>query len=525
MFSSSELIHFVFANDDDDYYCGGLLRLDLNQYLWMKLHEEHYHAVYFLSRSDANIFSIKTCGDKKSSSFTVKQSIWSWVLGTETEEEQQGNWLCRQLEGGTDRKSAFICSLDDFCRLLSSEAWKGTMGSFASLRKRTGIFVLTAPVTAEGSQRLLLQNPVFDRLKETAVTEARNGGVRPLYPSIQEKKRDSLLFLNTFRRDRIQDLLCRLSFEEGRILPQDQLDAAADYLTRYLNCAALRKAEPLFDGGRLNWNFKYRDLYERLQKGEVLQRLLLQSWQAHQSGSLRQWREDAPPGILREKGSYAERCLQLTVPEAMTDAAQCGVILEQIREVVRTPKNRLESDRIVAECKDLFTELDTAKSNGDGDTYRRTLYAILFCVQWVYVDKGQEEKILQTIKTLKQIIQLSADYSQRKKRLAIDRQTLQTWKNELTEKKIQQQTQLLELRKGMLNQLEDAMSSTIIGLSSNSDSDDVRELKNALDDILREAEAEKQANEPEEPQQETTMDEAPEELAFHDSLYDYLPPD
>ncbi|MCD7917264.1 MAG: hypothetical protein LUF84_02220, partial [Clostridiales bacterium] len=104
MFSSSELIHFVFANDDDDYYCGGLLRLDLNQYLWMKLHEEHYHTVYFLSRTDANIFSIKTCGDKKSSSFTVKQSIWSWVLGTETEEEQQENWLCRQLEGGTDRK-------------------------------------------------------------------------------------------------------------------------------------------------------------------------------------------------------------------------------------------------------------------------------------------------------------------------------------------------------------------------------------------------------------------------------------
>ncbi|MCD8086520.1 MAG: hypothetical protein LUF28_09430 [Clostridiales bacterium] len=435
MFSSSELIHFVFANDDDDYYCGGLLRLKLNQYLCMKLHEERYHTVYFLSRSDAHTFSIQTYDNIKSDTLAVKSSWWSRIFGTETEEKQQGDWLRSQLEADTYNKVAFVCPLDDFCRLLEAEEWESTLTSLANLKRRTGIFVLTAPVTAEGSQKLLLHSRVFKQLNETAVTGARNGGVRPLYPSIQEKKRDSMLYLNTFRRDRIQDLLCRLSFDEGRILPRDQLDGAADYLTRYLNCAALRKAQPLFDGGRLTWNFKYRDLYERLQKGEVLERLLLQSRRARQSGFLQQWQEDAPPGILREKGSYAERCLQLTVPETMADAEQCRVILDQIRGAVRTPKNRFENDSIVAEFEDLFTELDTAKSSEDGNTYRRALYAILFCVQWVYVDKGQEEKILQTIKTLKQIIQLSADYSQRQKRLAVDRQTLQKGKNELTEKK------------------------------------------------------------------------------------------
>ncbi|MCD8086519.1 MAG: hypothetical protein LUF28_09425 [Clostridiales bacterium] len=77
----------------------------------------------------------------------------------------------------------------------------------------------------------------------------------------------------------------------------------------------------------------------------------------------------------------------------------------------------------------------------------------------------------------------------------------------------------------MLNQLEDAMSSTIIGLSSNNDSDDVRDLKKALDDILSEAEAGQQTNGPEEFQQEPETDKDPETFEFDDSLYDYLPPD
>ena len=58
MFSSKELLHLVFADETDTYYGDDLLKLELNQYLWLKLHES-YQTVYFLGAA-GKTFTIKT---------------------------------------------------------------------------------------------------------------------------------------------------------------------------------------------------------------------------------------------------------------------------------------------------------------------------------------------------------------------------------------------------------------------------------------------------------------------------------
>ncbi|MCD7761425.1 MAG: hypothetical protein LUH16_06590 [Clostridiales bacterium] len=484
MFSSSELIHFVFANDSDIYCCGGLLRLGLEQYLWLRLHER-YQAVYFLHAGEQT-FSIRTYGDVKSKPFET--SWWTQVLRGTTEAEEQGKWLVRQLKGRQGETVAFVCPLGEFCALLSSDEWRETLEQLGSMDRRTGIIVLTAPVTAEGSRELFLTSPVFDRLRETAVTDARVGGERELYGSIQSKKRDSMIFLNEFTRERVRDLLLRLSFVEGRYLSRQEADSAAAYLTLYLNCRSVRQKKPLFGGGKLGWNFQYRELYDHLRKEDVWDLLLAQSRQVDRAGGLSAWLSkeglsafSAPPDILWGKNSYADRCLHLLIPKKFqTDRDRIDRIsplLLEIRNAVRSPKNRLESPAMVREVERLLPELESVQENGYADTYERVLYALQFCVHWIYVrpDSDEEKGILQITEQLWKLIRLSRDYERQRGELARAIHS-HTGNSSLSDQIIEQFANRVSALKKLLDQYEAAVRKAVFQLST----DSIREIVNRM---------------------------------------------
>ncbi|MCC8129609.1 MAG: hypothetical protein LIO51_06710 [Clostridiales bacterium] len=515
MFSSSELIHFVFANDSDIYCCGGLLQLGLEQYLWLRLHEQ-YQAVYFLHAGEQT-FSIRTYGDVKSKPFET--SWWTQVLRGTTEAEEQGKWLVRQLKGRQGETAAFVCPLGEFCTLLSSDEWRETLEQLSGMERRTGIIVLTAPVTAEGSRGLLLTSPVFDRLRETAVTDARVGGERELYSSIQSKKPDSVVYLNEFTRERVRDLLLRLSFVEGRYLSRQEADTAAAYLALYLNCSEIRQAKPLFGSGSLSWNFQYRELYDHLRKEDVWDCLLAQSRQVDQAGGLSAWLSktglsavSAPPGILWGKNSYADRCLRLTVPERLRpdDAAakRISAMMREIRKTVRSPRNRLESPAMVREVERLLRELDGIQTNGYVGTYERMLYALQFCVRWVYVrpDSESEKGILQITEKLWEVIRLSREYERQRSYLA-DVIRSQTGNSSLTDKTIEQSVDRVSAMKQVLDRYEDAVKASILRLTLGTDTGNIRGIVQRLE---QELEAEKR-KEKEREKEKKRRDEAEKE--------------
>ena len=90
MFSSSDLISFVFANENDTYYRDDLLKLNQDQQLWHLLHES-FDTVYFL-RNTENQLQVYSFGDSKGGPCPVfKDKIFT------SAEEQLGNWMLRQL--------------------------------------------------------------------------------------------------------------------------------------------------------------------------------------------------------------------------------------------------------------------------------------------------------------------------------------------------------------------------------------------------------------------------------------------
>lgn len=397
MFSSKELISFVFVNENDIYYGDDLLKLDQDQYLWDLLHGS-YDAVYFLS-AEGSTFQVRTFGDVSCSEYTPgKKSLFSkW--GGKTEQTVQGDWLLRQLRAKSGATAAFVCPLEDFCSVLSDDSWDETLDAIAGEKKRTGIFVLTASATAEQTKDLLLESPVFEKLHETAVTDLRGGELRELYGTIKKRKWDSCLFLNTFTWERVRALLLHVAMAyPQRCESCRQLDQLADYLSTYLREPELACDEPLFTSDLPADYLMYRELYEHLCQEWVWNRLQKQSERYARQENWLERRESAGTHVpvLRDRNSYAGKCMKVKLPQWVRthedEGPRADRLLQDIRGLVSTPKNRRENRQIANAAEDFLSRIDAVR-DGDLDTYKQVLNALKFCIDRIYTDPEEQETV------------------------------------------------------------------------------------------------------------------------------------
>ena len=414
MFSSKELISFVFSNENDTYYGDDLIKRDLNHYLWERLHAG-FDAVYFLSAGDGT-FSIRSYGDLRCNTYTPGKKKLLSIFSGSTEQSEQGSWIQKQLRAKSGETAAFVCPLEDFCTVLSDSRWDESLEAMAEDPKRTGIFVLTASATAERTSRLLLESPVFDKLHETAVTDLRGCALRDLYGSLKKRKWDNCLFLNSFSWERIRGLLLHLVMEDAdRYTACANLDSMTEYLYALFHDPQFADTQPLFHSDFPADYLMYARVYEQLQS--------LRSWQVLENQSAAFARQDQRPRrkdgsgvpVLRDRNSYAGRCMKIRLPGWLlrdeAAAPRASELLQSIRDQVSVPKNRLENGELAAAAEELLNQLD-AVHDGDGDTFCQVLSALKFCVSHVYADPQAEETagILEVIRKQKQAVDICGMY-------------------------------------------------------------------------------------------------------------------
>lgn len=385
MFSSKELISFVFANENDTYYGDDLFKRDINQHLWKRLHE-NYQAVYFLSAKDDS-FRVRSYGDLHCSEYTPKKKKMFGLLSGNSEQSELGGWIQKQLRAKPDSAAAFVCSLDDFCSVLSDPEWDTVLEEIAEEKKRTGIFVLTASATAEKSANLLLTSPVFEKLHETAVTDLRDGALRDLYSTLKRRKGDNCVFLNSFTWEQIYGLLLHLVTEyPDRYESCEQLEKMSDYLYTYLHSPDFACKQKLFPEETVISALMYEELYAWL-KDE-------RNWGKFEPKAIKECSPVVLPSsdiaVLRDPNSYAGRCLKIKLPQWLekdnTAHKQAQTALDDICTEASVPKSRAENSEITAFAEKLLGQLDTV-APGDSESYNFMLSALKFCVDNVYSEK------------------------------------------------------------------------------------------------------------------------------------------
>ncbi len=400
MFASKDLISFVFSNENDIYYGDDLIKRDLNQYLWERLHE-NYEAVYFLS-AEEDSFRVRTYGDLSCSEYVPGKKKLMSLFSSNSEQTEFGGWLQRQLRAKPDATAAFVCPLDDFCSVLSDPKWYPTLAGIAEEKKRTGIFVLTASATAEKSAELLLTSPVFEKLQETAVTDLRGGAQRELYSTLKKRKWDNCVFLNTFPWERVRGLLLHVIMEyPGRCDSCEELDQMTEYLYAYLQDPEFAHTEKLLPEVPIAGYLRYEELFDWLKSERHWARFEARSMVFAQNGKNRNHQESALShvAVLREPHTYAGRCLKIKLPSWLTmepeTKERAETTLRSIHNRVMVPQNRVENKQIEEITIKFLNQLDAVR-NGDGQSYHWLLQSLAFCVEHIYAsaEEGRTQRIL-----------------------------------------------------------------------------------------------------------------------------------
>ncbi len=505
MFSSKELISFVFAHENDSYYGEDLMTRNLNQYLWEQLHRDHFTAVYFLRARDDE-FYVSSYGDRDGDpNGGNKKGLFSY----------QDGWILRQLQAKPDKPVAFVCPLEDFCSVLTRGNWKKALKKIAEENKRTGIFVLTAPPTPERTANLLLTSPVFDRegLNETAVLELR-GSDTPvnLYHALKDRKWDSCHFLNTYCKEQLRGIVLQHILQDPeRLVAADALDRLTDYLYAWLGSPETVRGDLLPD--KLPYgHYPYRTIYKALDDPATWSRFMAEGLCWSPAGIPQR---NGGVAVVRDSHSYAGRCMRLTLPGWVTEDAalsqQAKAHLANIREAVCTVKNRLENPAMVRQAGKLLDQLRNTTAR-DGDTFLRAMDALEFCVTHIYAD-GHQSQILEIMGSYSDMLALSQSHYIEKRNLALEEQTRET--SQLLDIQLTQTRQSVKLSADTLRMYEDLLKARKLALLNPKHTDTVANLERQIEKMQQ-----KQADLQAEPQPQTQAPETVEELPPPEALPD-----
>lgn len=530
MFSPNELLHFVFADGNDSYYCNELLSLDLHQYLWLKLHERGYGCVYYLELSDDAV-CIKTYGDKLAQGYTPeKAKIFSF-----SKQRPYNNglrkWLLKMLSDKAPTRSAIVCDLRSFCSYFEKSEWDEFLPELALLERRSGILLLTAPPEAEATRSIFLNSLVFDRLQENGITILRDASPCDLYTAMHRNRPDRMVYLNTYTRERIHSMLSRILLGNAKYTPDYHLlPYMEDFLLQWLNNAPLRAKESQLENKLPRQDSRFQNAYELLRQEDSWRQLTAKATQISQLGGIEAYAaqldctlaEDPVNAVCvrRDPDSYAWSSshlhLRLTgCPEE--ELCKIRQLIEDIRAKVGAPLNREENPHLVESIRSLLIELEAADFDNDSGTVRRILFSIKFCLQWVCIPKSSSEEaaIRTVLDKLKSYVECSKLYHNQKRSYELVRARQGSGAGKLTAMSTRKLEAEVETARRLLNTYEDMVQAAVVKLSLASEesvSSLVKELSEEMtkqiDDVrTASSDADMKPNVADEPQDEPNVEE------------------
>ena len=388
-----DLIHFIFASDDDKYYRDDLTAVDLNEKLWLDLHDKYSCVYYLTANTEGDGFDACTFGDRNRRDFRESGLLKKAIRAIgQNGDNEFGQWMLERLKDKTV-PSAFVCPLEDFCKICGRDSWQPVLERIAAEKKRTGVIVLTVPLTAEESMPLFLKSKVFKSLGEEAVISLQSGKEYDIYSYILRRKPRGCDFLNRFTRDSVYPILLRLTLtDDSRFLSDSELDRLTDYLVSYLNDPVLQHENPILDWDMPTEYMRFRDLYEMLENRSVWDKAVAASREAVVSSTDVR---TTKPAIIRDRTTLAGRLIAEHVPPELlpldTGQERAGDILNNIRRQLMSPKSLDENNIVIKRMDELYDRLDSSVKREDIRTYILILKAIRWCVSRLYVKESERE--------------------------------------------------------------------------------------------------------------------------------------
>lgn len=392
--------HFVFADPKDSYILPGLVRLDLNGYLYYILKEQGYESVLFVSGLESP-FRLELYDEASRSLYLShgRKSGGFWSKGTQDRTEdprvyQLSEDLPKRLINLLKKSSdtAFVFRLDSFYEIFNGN--RGLLREFVRtgqryLEQNGSILVLQMPLSAGGSLGYLTDpKGIFSDMDgislcpEVTLILERNQDVK-LYEALEREMGERCVFLEQFTFDKIQ-LMVRAAFltdPEWDWSEADVKDVAA-FIDSWHSSECLRQQVGRVlstEDSRPAWTL-INQLSIPHERWKVLR--VIRQWDT-KGQPLRQYlREAYPPDpesprILADN-QLAKAMGRICVPQELYGGSpELGkVILGRFQELVReyqTPRSRPCDKGLDDVLCEYIQILEKAAQRGDRETFERSV--------------------------------------------------------------------------------------------------------------------------------------------------------
>ena len=411
MFSQNALVQFVFADERDNVFWNGIFRAELNKYLFCVLHEK-YSFTYFIETTGGKP-SVNYYGDQSAERYKPK-ALFGGSL-----ENQLAKWMLNQLKN-KKHPCAIIVRLETFCDLFEKE--EKIMREIAEKYRNSqcgGTIVLVASHNSDKNIPYLMNSPIFDYLDEASVLMLRNTDkIDNLYSLLKTSKHSACVFLNSYTRERITELVTGVAVRSANRYPgQNTVRRMANYLTSYLNRPDMQMREQrIFDRDFPFLCPSYQEIYERLGKKHLWEVLCERSldYARNHPDELTDHAVDhlcQLAHFIYNDNSIQMKCMKLCIPGALYDGIYDGKTIDDLNEIfslVRSPHNRSVNPKIAAKINSFMTKLNSAQQTADKNTCSRIVAGILLCVKWLTVEDDNETVVLEKICMTENCVDASA---------------------------------------------------------------------------------------------------------------------
>ncbi len=411
MFSQTALLQYVFANELDDYFWGYVFRTKLNKLIFFELHDK-YEAVYFVNDENKEP-RVSRYGRSDNDDFRLKKGIFKSAAS-----QQLSKWMVDLVKR---RSVAVVFRLESFCELFDcDEKCLNDLAKLSQSGKFKGSIILLCSHNSDKNLRCFINSSVFDYLHENAVCSLRTeNAMENIYSILRSNKQEACVFLNSYDRERLKDMVTMSLVEKKSHYPgEQQLKSIVDYLTLYLNDPVVRMREHrIFKDGFSFICPPYKELYLQIRRDDVWKDLCRRSVDYFKNNPEKadEHAIDAAAGKFHftyDDDSIKTKCMKLCAPAAIYDIYEDKTIedMSEIYEKLSRPCNRPINTVISDEINDLLTRLDNARNRSDVKTCSWIISTILFFINYLHSNDSELGNVKILIEFINSYVKLSETY-------------------------------------------------------------------------------------------------------------------
>ncbi len=418
MFSGHKQFYLVFKNESDAYYLDSSLCLNIENYLWFRLHQAGYNAVYFLNQTSVDklclipadlkaaerntygkgllgIGSKKLWENKDSSAYTEK--ITAGVNAT-------ASWLIKRL---SEQDVAVITDSRTLNRLYPSDNPERLYDLRQAIQRGTLVVCCPTELSSEDMKFLCGKNSIFGRYAKLfpplyQIISAENSNIA-VFDELKKIVPEQIIEPGYLDFDAVKHLMKQVEFKRDEYYGEALYLDYCNYLYYWLTNTEVRKisgglfaqitgkmtAKKLVDALCTNQMAAFIERVEKMRsilgKGEdvPLSKLLYQAYGAKEQ-SLNICHAELCEPALRKLAK-----IELPIEYEKTDSVfNIAKITKEdwdtMRERIIKPVNHEISDDCIRYIDRFCSRLESARFEHDNNTVLRTINMLYYCGNNLY---------------------------------------------------------------------------------------------------------------------------------------------